>query len=201
MRVNSFAWTAMFSCMLLMSSAFTVRASENGSAELAAVSSVKKQIASVLNDVATSGEVKVIFKVSSGNGFELVNVTGDNNKLVTKVKNRLAKEKVEVPTELNGCYALKVKFYDEDSYAAEISPEVALRSAIVEALGKVDATDRDAVTVLFSVKDNALKVIRVLGEDKQFLSTVEKSINDVEVNDSGKLAGVYQIKVNFSGSF
>ena len=197
MKVSKLVLSAMISSVLILSTAFAAVASGNGSGSKAASQSVRSQIADVLTNLTNTGEVYVYFNTSAEQGFKVLKVAGTDVRLAEKVKNRLVAQKIEAPKGMEGDYVVKVSFKDHDTFAINMSSEDVLRNAIVTAVENIAASEPSTVIITFSITGNKLKVVKVSGYNKSFATLVERSLDNTEVNTTEKLAGNYQIKVNF----
>lgn len=85
-----------------------VKASENA---------IREQVASALTDASfqDGNEVYVYFSVSPSKGFEVNNVSGDNEELAQEVKRILSTKSIAAPANLEGKYLVKVKFSEISS--------------------------------------------------------------------------------------
>ncbi|HEY4785227.1 MAG TPA: hypothetical protein VIH57_04230 [Bacteroidales bacterium] len=115
MKIVKFFSVALVSSLLLASSVLAndVVKKEGRSDENA----VRRQLAGVLSKVSTdsNSEVFVYFKLSSKDGFELIDVKGQDNDLASKVKSALSTGAIAAPASLDGKYLVKVKFTSYDS--------------------------------------------------------------------------------------
>ena len=196
MKVLNFVSSAVLFSTLVVSTAFG-EGSEITSLK-AAESSVREQIASSLSDVAfeSQGEVSIYFSASPKAGFELIKITGTDNRLVNKVKSQLKLGRISIPSGVEGNYFVKVRFADSKNVVENVSTDEVLRSSISEALSKVDAGN-GSVTLYFSVKGNKLSLKKAEGSDKSLVASVENTLNNSPIGLPADLTGNYQINVKF----
>jgi len=108
---------ALLSSFLVVTNASTIFGGNTTSDVKASENSVREQLATVLSNVAfeDGNEVTIYFSVSSDKGFELTKVDGSDSDLTSEVKNTLTKKTISIPSNLEGKYAVKVKFTDVKS--------------------------------------------------------------------------------------
>ena len=121
MKVLKYVSIALLSGVLTVSTAFGNNGPKAGTIDL----SVREQIGASLSDVSedTKGEVYIYFSASSKEGFKLLNVTGQDNSLVSTVRNVLDKSRIAIPEGMSGSYSLKIRFADNRYSVNNVSYE------------------------------------------------------------------------------
>ena len=116
-RVVNFLSFAFLSSFLLVAEATAGGNTKSSSDVKASENTVREQLANTLSNVAfqDGNEVYIYFTVSSDKGFELNRVSGQNEDLANEVKLMLSNKTINVPSNLEGKYLVKVHFTDLSS--------------------------------------------------------------------------------------
>ena len=117
MKIVKFFSVALVSSFLVASSVLANDIASSKTDVKSAENVVRDQLAGALSQVSTNSdsEVFVYFKVSSKDGFKLLDVKGADSELASEVKSTLASKSIAAPASLDGKYLVKVKFTNSDS--------------------------------------------------------------------------------------
>ncbi len=112
MKVVKFFAIALVSSFLVASNMFATDVNKSNDVK-AAENSIREQLVSVLSTVSTDDVdcVYVHFSISD-KGLEVINVKGENQKLVDDVKAALTSKEIS-NSSLNGKYLIKVTFINK----------------------------------------------------------------------------------------
>jgi hypothetical protein len=160
---------------------------------------IGKQLKELFSDVEVDENIEVVvkFSVDQEKGFALKEVVSDNKAYAELVKKRLTWAKLDVPSDLEGVYQVKIRFVNKYYSSTLNSEKELLHFLIASNLENVDVPKGGSVKLNFTVKDKALWVKSVEGSDIALVESVKNELGKANIEVPEGIQGNYQIKVSF----